>query len=346
MTLVLGEVGARVWVAMRWQKDRIALLTTHSTERGRFACHPNLPFALNPAWPDHNEFGCRGPAIAQKKPQGVQRVACIGASTTYGLFVSAADAYPSQLAKLLSAKHGPWEGINAGVPGYVSTETLTNFLLRILPLEPDVVVVLLGRNEIFPETYNGFRDDYSHFRRAGFNYTVSNYWHKELFRISHLAMLVCTLGGERFGWSERAEHPLYGGIVWENQPTPAQVAVHVGDASRLATLERSFASILAVCQARGIEVVVCTMAFLPQNFQKCELEPGPQMQTLLDQLIDKNNEVARAVARRFGVPVVEGAKLRERPDLFHDDCHMVAEGYRLRAQMVFDTLSPRLSARR
>jgi hypothetical protein len=234
-TLIVGEVGARIWVAWRWPKERVELLTTHSSVRGRFASHPNLPFVLNPAWASHNSLGFRGPEIARNKPAGVRRVTCIGASTTYGLDLSPEQAYPAQLGQLLNAEHGRWEVINAGVPGWISTEILINLQLRVLPLEPDVVVILEGRNEILPQTYNGFCADYTHFRRPGFSYVVSNYGHKQVFAWSRLAMLLCTAGGDRFGWSETAEHPLYGGIVWENRPTVDAAARNLEEPQRIAT---------------------------------------------------------------------------------------------------------------
>jgi len=345
VTLLLGEVFARIWVKLRWPAERIEQLTTHGAVRGRFASHPNLPFVLAPGFADHNELGFRGPSLAAQKAPGVRRVACIGASTTYGLDVSALEANPAQLGELLSKSHGKWEVINAGVPGWVSSETLVDLELRVLPLQPDVVVILQGRNELFPQAYNGFRSDYTHFRRPGFNYSVSNYGHKELFRWSNLAMLACTLRGERFGWSERAEHPLYGGIVWENRPTTAEVARNLEDPARLAPLRSNLESMIEVCRARGIQVVVCTMAFLPGKLAMDELEPDPKVAPVLAAQVERNNALAREVAGRLGAAVVDTARLVEHPELFRDDCHLSPEGHRLFAQMVYAVLAPLLPAR-
>jgi lysophospholipase L1-like esterase len=314
------------------------MLTTHSTSRGKFACHPYLPFALNPAWPDNNSAGFRGAEIALRKKAGVRRVACVGASTTYGLLVTADEAYPAQLEKLLNARGGQWEVINAGVPGYVSTETLVNYLVRVMPYSPDVAVVLLGRNDVFPQTYNGFQPDYSHYRRVGFNYTVSNYWHKELFGWSHLTMLLCTVGGQRFGWSEQEEHPLYGGMVWENCPSAEQAEANVADSARFSTYQRSLESLVAASKAHGVEVVICTMAMLPDRDGGNELPDEPAMQALVARVVDRNNEISRSVGERFAVPVVETAVLSSRPELFGDGCHMTAEGYRVRAAMISDAV--------
>jgi lysophospholipase L1-like esterase len=345
VTLLLGELLARVWVAARWTPERIEQLTTHSAVRGRFASHPYLPFVLAPGFGDHNALGFRGPPLEAMKPSGVRRVACIGASTTYGLDVSAEEANPGQLGRLLNASHGRWEAINAGVPGWVSSESLIDLQLRVLPLQPDVVVILQGRNEVFPQAYNLFKPDYTHFRRPGFSFAVSNYAHKELFGWSRLAMLACTLRGERFGWHERDEHPLYGGILWENRPTTAVAALNLADLSRLAPLRANLESMIELCRARGVIVVVCTMAFRSDKLAMDELEPDPQLAPILAAQVERNNEVAREVASRLGAGLVETARLAERPELFRDDCHMTPEGHRLFAQMVHDALAPLLEKR-
>jgi len=345
VALLLCEIAARIWVSARWPAERIQQLTTHSPVRGRFASHPYLPYVLNPDFADHNAQGFRGVALAARKPAGVRRVACIGASTTYGLEVSAEEANPAQLGALLQMTHGAWEVINAGVPGWLSSETLVDLQLRVLPLQPDVVVILEGRNELFPQAYNQFKPDYTHYRRPGFNFSVSNYSYKELFGWSRFAMLACTLRGERFGWSERAEHPLYGGIVWENRPTTAEAALNLQDVSRMAPLRSNLESMIELCRARGILVVVCTMAFRADKLAMDELAPDAQIAPILGAQVERNNELAREVAGRLGARLVETARLAERPELFQDDCHMNVEGHRLFAQLVYDELAPLLDRR-
>lgn len=344
-TLILGEIAARIWVRARWPAERIEQLTTHSSARGRFASHPNLPYVLAPAFADHNDLGFRGASFTVQKPEGVRRLACIGASTTYGLDVTSLEANPAQLGTLLRETHGKWEVINAGVPGWVSSETLVDLELRVLPLQPDVVVILQGRNEVFPQAYNEFRADYTHYRRAGFSFAVSNYGHKELFGWSNLAMLACTLRGERLGWSERAEHPLYGGIVWENRPTTEQAIRNLEDPARLAPLRSHLESMIELCRARGIRVVVCTMAFRSDKLAMDELEPDPKIGPALGAQVERNNAVAREVAQRLGATVAETARLAEQPELFRDDCHMSPEGHRQFAEIVYKVLAPLLESR-
>jgi hypothetical protein len=71
LSLVLGEIAARIWVRARYEPERIAQLTTENTTRGRFACYPYLPYILNPDFPGHNSLGFRGGPFTEKKPAGI-----------------------------------------------------------------------------------------------------------------------------------------------------------------------------------------------------------------------------------------------------------------------------------
>jgi lysophospholipase L1-like esterase len=338
--LILGEAVSRIWVAVKYTPERIEQLTTHSPVRGRFASHPYLPFLLNPDFPGHNPLGFRGDPFPAEKPAGVHRIVCCGASTTYGSLVDPHDSYPAELGRLMAARADHWEVINAGVPGWTSAEILVNFDLRVLPLSPDIVVILPPRNEIFPQTYNNFKPDYTHFRRAGFNFTVSNFVHKQLFRWSRLFMLACTVRGERFGWSETAEHPLYGGMVWENRPTPEDVERNLKDPARMLPFRHNLEELIQLCKPRGIRVLVCTMPIRPEKLALDELDRDSKLDTVIGGLVERDNDIARDVAKRLGAVLVDTAKLSERADLFLDDSHLIAEGHRLQARMIYDVLAP------
>jgi hypothetical protein len=340
VALVLGEIAARFWVSSKYTPERIEQLTTHAATRGRFASHPNLPFVLNPDFEGQNALGFRGGPVEAKKRPGAHRIVCIGASTTYGSLADPRDSYPAQLGELLRDRAGSWEVVNGGVLGWVSTEMWVNLGLRVLPLDPDIVVILPGRNEIFPQAYNGFRADYTHFRRPGFSFVVSNYAHKELFRWSRLLMLFCTVRGERFGWSETEEHPLYGGIVWENRPTVQEALRNIEDPARMETFRRSLEGMVEMCRARKIPVLMCTMQFRAELLDLQEFAHASELNPGLGGLIDRDNQLVRDVGGRFGVPIAETAKISERPELFLDDSHLTLEGHKLQAQIVYDGLVP------
>jgi lysophospholipase L1-like esterase len=348
--LVGGEIFARFWVK-RYTPERLAQLTTESTVRGRFACYPYLPYVLNPNFPGHNSLGFRGGEFTEKKPAGVRRIACIGASTTYGGQQDATDSYPANLEKLFAANApsgGKWEVINAGILGEMAHEILINLELRVLPLDPDVVVILPSRNEVCAQVYNDFKPDYTHFRKVGFTFTTSNAVHKRLFNISNLFMLACTVhGGSRFGWSEEEEHPLYAGIDWKNKPTPEEGIRNARDPEHMLPMRRAYENMLNLLRSRGIPTLMCMMPEDPSKFEKFPLDELPHDMALhaeIGRLTERDNDCIREIANRFNVPVLEAKALDAHPELFDDDCHLSPEGHRFQAKMVYDALQPLLGS--
>ncbi len=89
------------------------------------------------------------PAERPALPVGrVCKVACIGDSITYGVALQnrEAECYPVVLAGML----GPdWQVENLGVPGILALEYMQDPIFKkLLEANPDVVVVLLGSNDV------------------------------------------------------------------------------------------------------------------------------------------------------------------------------------------------------
>ncbi len=92
-----------------------------------------------------NHLGLRGPERPLAKTAGVRRVVLMGDSVTFGIGVNDADALPVQLqAALTQTDVEVW---NAGVPGYAMADFLGQLPTQVLPLQPDLVVLQLSRND-------------------------------------------------------------------------------------------------------------------------------------------------------------------------------------------------------
>lgn len=97
--------------------------------------------------------GYRGPAVAPAKAPGTVRIACLGDSTTFGMWregmlaVRFDTSYPAELARLYAEDGQPVEVINAGVMGYTAAHALRLLLTRVRGLAPDVVTLRLGNND-------------------------------------------------------------------------------------------------------------------------------------------------------------------------------------------------------
>ena len=122
-----------------------------------------------------NAHGLRGPERAIPKPSGVFRVVLLGDSVVEGIGVKReADTVASQLEGML-AKDGV-EVLNAGVRGYNTQAAVTLLGRRVLPYDPDLVILVFVKN-----------DHQSLNRHVGASWEYPRpRWSETLFAYSHL----------------------------------------------------------------------------------------------------------------------------------------------------------------
>jgi hypothetical protein len=91
-----------------------------------------------------NSLGFRSPEIPVLKPPGTVRLAFLGNSTTYDLYVDNASTWPYLVTQAIQAAYPTCrvDYINAGVPGLSSLRMLTYYRVYVSKLEPDIVVLL------------------------------------------------------------------------------------------------------------------------------------------------------------------------------------------------------------
>ncbi len=84
----------------------------------------------------------------------------VGGSTTYSTGVdNYRHSYPYLFEKYIHGKGiDHVEVINAGVGGYDSYRNLINILFRVLPLQPDLLVIYQGFNDIDPRLVYPYSD--------------------------------------------------------------------------------------------------------------------------------------------------------------------------------------------
>lgn len=102
-----------------------------------------------------NSLGLRNGEISKTKPPGSFRIICLGNSTTFGWKVKEEDAYPQRLQALFTHSDSSIrvEVVNAGITGYSSHQGKIFFKRDILPLEPDLLVVNYGWNDLLPAKF-------------------------------------------------------------------------------------------------------------------------------------------------------------------------------------------------
>jgi lysophospholipase L1-like esterase len=123
---------------------------------------PVLAFANRPGFENAvvriNRHGFRGAELSSDDRK-LRRIVFLGDSSTFGIWLDAAEddprgkrlrftGYPVEFAQLLEQEgRRDLEVVNAGVVGYTSSHALRLFVTKVLPLEPDIVVLRFGVNE-------------------------------------------------------------------------------------------------------------------------------------------------------------------------------------------------------
>lgn len=84
---------------------------------------------------------------------GRRRVVAFGDSNTYGLYLNPEEAYPAQLETLWNSTPDapPIEVANLGYPGTNSSVVVREFAPALRSLAPDVVIVMIGVNDMWTE---------------------------------------------------------------------------------------------------------------------------------------------------------------------------------------------------
>ncbi|HML74253.1 MAG TPA: SGNH/GDSL hydrolase family protein [Anaerohalosphaeraceae bacterium] len=110
----------------------------------------------------HNSLGYRGDEIQMPKPAGRQRIVCTGGSTTYTTEVEDYHlSYPALLEQELRSRGYDVDVVNDGVGSWTSWESLVSFEFRTQYLEPDIIILYHGVNDVLqrmvwpPEAYRG-----------------------------------------------------------------------------------------------------------------------------------------------------------------------------------------------
>ena len=347
-TCLLLEGSARVWILLRWPAGLTYVLTHHTAQRGRFTSDSQYGYELTPGFRDptgsftHNQLGFRGRETTVEKPPGVFRIVLMGASTIYGIYVRDDETSASQLERRLNElkQSKKVEVINAGVPGWVSSETLRSLTSRVLRLRPDVILVADGRNEVFPQLFNNYREDYSHYRRAGHDSRDSNYYYKNLFRVSYLLMFLVTRGPGYLGFSNRDENPSYAVIDYTNAPTDDDVVRNAAQPARLNVFRRNLEQIIRLCRENNVEPVLSTIPLLKEKYVSNNIQANTRTMPVLFKQADTNNDLIRTIAGELNVPLVDPASSLSRQDLMVDDCHFNKQGEDAYADLMFKAITP------
>ncbi len=258
---ILAEVGTRLLIRLGSNAWPVTRAVKFDTElRGLLELYRRHPY-LNTSpregeraaafgkQASFNSLGYRSPERGVEKPPGTTRILCAGGSTTFDI-LSASDSttWPWMMEEILRERGLEAEVFNAGFPGWTSLENLISLSIRDLDLEPDIVVLYQGINDLQPASHQPFDSQYEHghadesVRALGFDLQPLRWYERSLLVEKARELVV----GKRDPWQRL------------QSTSPPDEAMTELPAEALETFERNIRSFVAVAVAGGSEVVLVT----------------------------------------------------------------------------------------
>ena len=337
LTFLLLEVGARVWLnylATPDQYDRYVLFTSIDPKEFAWTPHQYLVYYPTPNYQKgqtfHNSLGYRADEFTVEKPSNVFRIVALGGSSTYDIRIEDNEkTFTAQLQKLLTEEYGYQnvEVINAGVPGYNSWEILINLEFRVLDLNPDLVIIYEGTNDVHARLVepSAYRGDNSGRRQPWHLPPVPPWEHSALLRIvSRMMNFTRQVSVDDF-----ASSPTF--LSWpfeyrldEDGADPGNIL----EKNRPIYFQRNLENMFAIAKEHGVEVLFSTWAYSPYLNDYASKD-------YYQQGFQENNEVVKEVANRHHVPLFDFAAVMPQDARYWADGRHVNESGALEKAALF-----------
>jgi lysophospholipase L1-like esterase len=297
----------------------------------RFTAEPGLPgMDGKPGRFTTNGLGFRGDSLAIPRPAGELRVFVVGGSTTECIFLDDTEAVTAVLQRRLNQGRAgaPVKVYGAGKSGDRSWDHVAMVAHRVAHLQPDVIVVFAGINDVAAAAA---RRDYllrGPTERDGRK--LSLLWMARLAATElQLPRLVHAVVASSHG-----EHPTvssYREAVAKQARIPAAGTPPRED---VAPYAENLASLAGIARANGVKLVFMTQATTWNS-------PDPRArewhwmtgraerytEAQMDAAMERYNDAMRRVGAEQGVPVFDLARaVPKSMDYFYDDVHFNVRG--------------------
>ena len=352
---VVLEIAVRAWLAFFASDDAFAQFASKEQRvaraelRGegafRYSPHPYVGWVPTPNHHrgnnHHNALGFRGEAFDYRKPTGEFRIVCLGGSTTYTSGVDhSIFAFPRILQdRLRDRGFSAVRVVNAGAEGYSTFESLVTLQFRVLELDPDLVIVYHGINDLFHRFVyppSAFRADNSGALRRELP-GMAPWWQ----RSSLLRLLAIRAGRlpnpnaihSTFVKLPKTAHAFRLVDQLRSRTFPRGIFEHVSPEEMLAVndtrhFEANLRMMSALARQRGVGILFATFALSTEK-----PDAGLTAPIFVKGIEQMNRAVARVGAEE-GVPVYDfAAEFPSDPALFFDPVHVNFEGAAEKAQL-------------
>jgi len=310
-----------------------------------WTCDPILQFKLNPELPvlggSLSRDGFRTHDFAPKRP-GVYRILALGDSCTFGQLQRGDRAdvvrnpYPVALENLLAERLGAgrFEVFNAGVPGYNSYQGLLLLRGKLRDLDPDLITVRFGWNDLFLSEAPRGRNPY---RESDRRWVVAL---EDLALRTALYPFLRRLGLEWSARRGRDPEALRLAFASQRDWTPT---------IPLPDFEHNLRRIVEIGRERGAEVWLLTSPWNREASASARGFVAFNNRTDFERLMQEHaryNDAVRAVGRELDAPVIDMEAIYrdsrdERLFVESDAVHPSAWGHQLEASALFAAFASR-----
>jgi lysophospholipase L1-like esterase len=265
-----------------------------------------------------------------EKPDGVFRIVALGGSSTYDVSIEDNhEIFTAQLEKLLKEEYGYQnvQVINAGVPGYNSWEILGNLEFRVLDLDPDLVIIYEGTNDVHarlvvPDSYRG--DDLG--RRQAWQIPDVAFWeHSALLRIVSRAMNMSRqVSIDDFVSAQTYVSWPFESRLEDTNLDPAQILKE----NPPIYFRRNLENMVAIAKEHDVQILFSTWAHSPYLNDYAS-------QDYYQHGFRENNDVVKEVATNHDIPLFDFASVMPQDAVYWADGRHVNEAGALEKARLF-----------
>lgn len=351
-------------IAPEFGRKNLALALRHyngKVSRLRLTPHPYLTYENTPNYirkgvRQHNNMGYRNSADTEllKAPLTI-RILALGGSTTYGTGVSKPeDAWPEQLQTMInqslsSNSNYKVEVINAGLPWGSSAELLNHYIFRDRYLNPDIVILHTGGNDMGPLKHDNYTPEYTHWRsiKSGSgNFLRPGEAH--IIRASNIIKLLYSYWYQNIGYATKSAYiHTKGSATLTNEQAANNIAnnMPVGFSRNLSLLIRN------IKQDGAIPVY---FQFYWPGEELFSDKAGPALikankavnfTELFDahrQALNKNETAAKSVSENKNIEYIEIERNAIPVEYLVDQCHLNHDGQEFKASFMNKRIFPYL----
>jgi len=274
----------------------------------------------------------------------------LGGSTVACIYVDEESRFPYLVGNLLAQKTGKKiTSINSGVGGNNSLHSLDILLNKIIPLRPDVVVMMHNINDLVALIY-----DRTYWSKNPTRAPIVNFsFYKNLTGLKALATLARDLYIPNLHAATRIlSHKIFGKKVKEQDDEFAYIRgkkLTVDAAAILAEFKMNLNTFINLCRARRITPVLMT------QFNRYRPNPDPKVLKAMQgfqadsgipvsefiELYARFNQAIREVGQANGVLVIDLAALIPQDQKYiYDVVHLNTRGSQLAARLISERLQP------